>query len=348
MCLGKRWLILLVLLGVMAASCAGAEEIRALLDDSGYADVQVICAGTLEHGETGYAFLISESGGEHSLTGMQWDASGVSVESYGSCGLKLDEAVSIRVLVEGSNPIDRRFVLEMADGSAWEFVCTFRSGWHVYRYTGPDGFVCTLNSGRLSTASSQAAIPQSSWLGNWPDLSRFPKSETEAAVFARNCWESTGGRSLVWGANLRQEPSGSSKSLGKVHVALAEVLEEKPGKNLPWYRVRIGTAEGWVSAPYVVTPIDVESFAHNGSLGIPWAVSTAECELYGAMDGRECVRVLAEGTFMQVLAQTGDWAYVLVTDEPQDFSPSADGVYGYVRVGEVEMYSPYGSSQPLD
>lgn len=344
----KPWCILVVLFCLTAVACAGAAEVTALWEEHGYADWQVLCGSMLEDRETSYAFLITESGGERSLTGLQWStgASDVRIESYGSCGLALEEAVSITALNEGSNPIDRRFVLRMADGSSWEFVSTFRSGWRVYRYTGPDGFVCTLNSGRLSTPSAQAVVAQSSWLGNWPDLSRFPKSEKEAAVFARQCWESTGGRSLVWGAHLRQKPSASSQSLGKVHVALAEVLEEKPGSNLPWYRVKIGSVTGWVSGPYVVSPLDTESFAHNGSLGIPWAKPIEACDLCSAMNERETIRTLPAETFLQVLAQTeSGWAYVLATNEPRDFSLSAEGEHGYVRLEAIEIHSPWNALQ---
>lgn len=342
----KPWCILAMLLCLTVFPCAGAVEITDLLKEHGYADWQVICGSVLEDNETSYAFLITESGAERSLTGMQWDASGVCVEPYGACGLVLEEAVSITALNEGSHPIDRRFVLQMADGSSWEFVSTFRSGWRVYRYNGPDGFVCTLNSGRLSTPAAQAVIPQSSWLGNWPDLSSFPKSEKEAAFFARQCWESTDGRSLVWGAHLRQKPSASSQSLGKVHVALAQVLEEKPGTHQPWYRVKIGSVTGWVSGPYVVSPLDPETFAHNGSLGIPWAKTIEACDLHSTMDERETIRTLPAGTFLQVLAQAeSGWAYVLATNEPRDFSLSADGTYGYVRLETIEIHSPWNALQ---
>ena len=158
------------------------------------------------------------------------------------------------------------------------------------------------------------------------------------------CWEGVNDRCLVWGANLRVKPTSSSRSLGKYHVALAEVLEEKPGKQLPWYRVRIGNAEGWVSGPYAVEPIDQEGFAHNGSLGIPWAEAQAACSLYASMNESDVLLTLRSQTFMQVLAQTEDgWAHVLVTDRAQDFSLFASGTYGYVRTDAILLHSPWNA-----
>lgn len=326
-------------------------HIRQMLDANGYADASVVCGASIERErydernmpvEASTAFLIIQQDGQRSLTGLRWikGTATVSVESCGDCGLDLDSDISLAAVVDGNNPINRRFALRMEDGSSWEFVSTEQGSWRVYRYTGPDGFACTLNGGRLRAGNHYFYLPHSGWLGNWPDLSAFPQSAEEASNFMGQCWEGINDRALVWSANLRLKPTGSSRSLGKYHVALAEVLDEKPGKTLPWYHVRIGNAEGWVSGPYVVDPTDQEGFAFNGSLGIPWAETRAECALHAAMDNSSPLLTLPAKTFMQVLAQTEDgWAHVLVTDQPQDFSLSAEGTYGYVRTEFIDLHT---------
>ena len=366
----RHWFILFVLFCLLFTSAAGAanakehmlnfsngcpSHIRSMLDANGFADAQVVCGASIEleaydergmPAEVSNAFLITRQDGRRSLTGLSWviGTPNVRIESYGPCGLDLDKAVSMTAVISGNSPINRRFVLLMEDRSQWEFVSTFKSSWRVYRYTGPDGFVCTLNSGRLNTDPHYFYLPCSAWLGNWPDLSRFPASAEDASNFMGQCWEGVNDRSLVWGANLREKPTGSSRSLGEYHVALAEVLDQKPGKAQPWYRVRIGNAEGWMSGPYVVDPIDQEGFAHNGSLGIPWAETQAECPLYASMDKNSSLFTLPAQAFMQVLAQTEDgWAHVLVTDQPQDFSLSAPGTYGYVRTDALSLHSPWNA-----
>ena len=365
------WILLWCLLAVC---CAYAQEtaeqvmdfgtdvpahIRRMLDENGYADAQVVCGASIEREaydergmsrEVSTALLITEEAGQRAITGLQWvigpnGPGSAMAESFGSCGLELNSAVCVNAVVDGSSPINRRFALHMADGSSWELLTTYKSSWRVYRYTGPDGFVSTLNSGRLRADNHYFYLPHSGWLGNWPDLSAFPQNAEEASNFMGRCWEGVNDRSLVWGANLRGKPTSSSRSQGEYHVALAEVLEEKPGKQLPWYRVRIGNAEGWMSGPYVVAPNDQEGFAFNGSLGIPWAEAAGECSLYDAMNPDSSLLTLPAHTFMQVLAQTEDgWAHVLVTDCPQDFSLSAPGTYGYVRLDDVVLYSPWSAS----
>jgi len=359
------WIVLLCLLLAAAAYAGELTEktmnfgadapdfIRQMLSENGYADASVVCGALIERegydernapNEVSTAFLITERGGQRELTGIQWaiGTSNVHMESYGSCGLDLDDAVSINAIIDGSSPINRRFALRLKDGSVWEFLSTYQSSWRFYQYIGPDGFVCRLNSGRMNTDSHYFYVPCSAWLGNWPDLSRFPTSDEEASDFMGQCWAGVNDRCLVWGANLRTKPTGSARSLGQYHVALAEVLEEKPGKQLPWYHVRIGNAEGWISGPYVVSPTDQEGFAFNGSLGIPWAQAQTDCPLYAAMSDKNALMILPPQTFMQVLAYTEDgWAHVLVTDRPQDFSLAALGTYGYVRLDSIALHSPW-------
>jgi len=339
-------LCVLIAAGANAECLQFAEEcppmIRQMLDDHGFSDARVVC-GAMIGGEESCAFLVAQGGTGREVIGLRWteNTGKAAVDSFGSCGLELAGAPSVTTLIEGEHPVGRRFVLGLENGDRYEFVSAFAGGWNLYRYTNADGFCCTLNSGRMYTEQSDCFVPCSAWLGNWPDLGLFPKNEKEVAAFALSRWEGIHGRSLVWGAHLREKPTSSSRSLGRLHVVLAEVLEQKPGKTHPWYRVRIGQTEGWVSGPYVVDAGESRNFAFNASLGTPWAVTRAECMLYSAADGGEASGMLPAGTFMQVLAEAENGrALVLVTDEPQNFRLDAPGRSGYVRMEDVEIHQP--------
>ena len=54
--------------------------------------------------------------------------------------------------------------------------------------------------------------------------------------------------------NLRSE--ATSAGLGRYHVALAQVLDQEPGTEVPWYHVQVGGTQGYVSGRYVSFPED--------------------------------------------------------------------------------------------
>jgi hypothetical protein len=151
-----------------------------------------------------------------------------------------------------------------------------------------------------------------------------------------SAWQAvlTDGRAMINGANLREKPTAASRSLGKYINALGEVLEQQPGKNQPWYRVRIGETEGWVSGPYVTFPEEGVRYALR--YGSEYAIAVQETLLLRNPGSGDTVRRLTAGTAMQVLADTGeDWLHVLVTEGGLTLRPEAKGVYGYIPAEAV-------------
>lgn len=82
----------------------------------------------------------------------------------------------------------------------------------------------------------------------------FPKSCADVAK-----WEEWGmpefeeGEAFIFGVNLREKPTGQSKSLGK-YTTRVRVLDRKEGPQAPWYQVQFDDKTGWVSGTYVLWP----------------------------------------------------------------------------------------------
>lgn len=61
------------------------------------------------------------------------------------------------------------------------------------------------------------------------------------------------GEALIFGVNLREQPTGQSRSLGK-YTAIVRVLDRREGTHAPWYQVQFEDKTGWVSGDYVLFP----------------------------------------------------------------------------------------------
>lgn len=82
----------------------------------------------------------------------------------------------------------------------------------------------------------------------------FPKSCAEVAV-----WEEYGmpefaeDEAFIFGVNLREKPTGQSRSLGQ-YTAKVRILDRAEGTHAPWYQVQFDDKTGWVSGAYVLWP----------------------------------------------------------------------------------------------
>lgn len=133
------------------------------------------------------------------------------------------------------------------------------------------------------------------------------------------------------GANLREEPTGKSASMGVVRVALAEKLDQQPGREFPWYQLRIGDTVGWMSGAYVT---------HGIELAPPPAVLRCDREvaLRVAMGG-DTKQLLPAGTALQVVGDCGAWYHVVLPAGEIGWKLDADGTYGYVQASEVTEFA---------
>lgn len=58
---------------------------------------------------------------------------------------------------------------------------------------------------------------------------------------------------MIFGVNLREQPTGKSPSMGK-YTAIVRILDRREGTHAPWYQVQFEDKTGWVSGDYVLFP----------------------------------------------------------------------------------------------
>jgi hypothetical protein len=293
--------------------------------------------------------LMSEVDGRRQFLGLQWlDSDGEAVlDLHEVQGLDLDQVIGVEPTVDGVEAFRRLFGLRFADGGLYQVYAGFGIDWRLFRYVSPAGEQISLLGGELRFGDQQQYVVAANRLIDPRTFAEFPTSYQAAARWAEASWAGVlaDGRSLIWGANLRQRPTGSSPSLGKYVVAMAEVLDQQPGKIWPWVKVRIGETVGWVSGNYVAAPENRQRFAaHCG--GVEGAVASAPVRLYRQPDMSAPSVEVPQGSWMQVLAETADgWLHVLVTGDGPDLRPEARGAYGYVRADAVERGLVSGSDE---
>ena len=94
-------------------------------------------------------------------------------------------------------------------------------------------------------------------------------------------------------------------------MALAQVLDQKPGTEVPWYHVQVGGTQGYVSGRYVSFPEDWAEFVYRASSPCPVVTAVAGRSVVTDMDGGGALCVAEAGRRMRVLAETEDgWLHV--------------------------------------
>lgn len=172
-------------------------------------------------------------------------------------------------------------------------------------------------------------------LAAW-DMESFPRDGAQLQQYAETHQpRHSESQAFLCGANLREKPTSKSGLIG-VYSARAEVLGSQMGTVEPWYHVRVGDTEGWVTANYCLngSQYDIRYYA-MGAVSVNPARADREIELRKSPNGEVFARLLP-GAMMHVITETDGWLHVIV---PQDgeLGPIADwdGVYGYVRSSEV-------------
>ncbi|MEA5013715.1 MAG: SH3 domain-containing protein [Candidatus Limiplasma sp.] len=182
-------------------------------------------------------------------------------------------------------------------------------------------------------------------------VGEYPATREEAQRMAKESLRLFEGKNLaiLYGANLRKEPTARSQSLGKAQPgALAEVLGQKPGKDYPWFHLRLGNVECYVAGNYVhpipqpdvfaADPLSLRVFA---IMPPPVVRAREACALRQSPggSGKEAARLEA-GTQMHVLSVTSDGYYqVMVPRDEPDWYMDVEGTSGYVKGAEVEGVS---------
>lgn len=149
-----------------------------------------------------------------------------------------------------------------------EFIVSIREDARVilerYRADCPDGSELSIHAGRGSISASRMldGIEQESGraagifggrLRSWT-YDAFPKSCAQVnSLDGAGMPEFEEGEALIFGVNLREQPTGQSRSLGK-YTAIVRILDRAEGTHAPWYQVQWDDKIGWVSGDYVLFP----------------------------------------------------------------------------------------------
>lgn len=175
------------------------------------------------------------------------------------------------------------------------------------------------------------------YLDFW-DIDAFPR--TEAAFHEAQGDALPEGYGVIAGVRLRRETSTHSEILGDYFSGVpVMVLEELPGDPDPWYRVRIGSVEGYMSSRYVDFPgSPCTMYPLQSNVTLPPVAACAQDTALKAGTGwfDRTVQELPSGTRLRVLAEQGDWLHVAVADGPMGWLALTDGLAdGYVRAADV-------------
>ena len=170
------------------------------------------------------------------------------------------------------------------------------------------------------------------------DAEQFPKSAESCRQAAAGAFTLPEGYGVVSGVHLRAQTSSHSADLGMYETgALVQVLKTLPGDPSPWYRVRAGQVEGYMSSSYV----QYENSADAAGMlfrYVPLRVAKVkqDCALKkgtGWLDGK--IIDLSAGTKMHVIATKGDWLHIMIPQGEIGWVMDVNGTDGYVKAAEV-------------
>ena len=309
------------------------QAVRDLMGGHGLGDARCVCGAALEvepmAGDgnvdgllfTSSALMVVERGGAYALVGLRWEPGGSNarVEDFGAMGLPLGEGCTVRPLWDENKRM-----------CAFGFCFLWRRAGRRTAFS--------LNA-EVETDGERFCVPVKTWLAERTRLDSLPLTAGEARRLEEESRAALEGTDLclIWGANLRTEPTSRSRSLGMYHVALAQVLGQEPGTEVPWYHVRVGETEGYVSGRYVAFPADWANFVRRASVPCPVA-ETDGGPLMGEMDGGALCTLEAERRLL-VLAETEDgWLHVFVPEDEPDGTLDQPGTYGYLRREDVTLW----------
>lgn len=105
----------------------------------------------------------------------------------------------------------------------------------------------------------------------------------------------------------------------------------------PWYHVRVGHVEGWMSGVYVAFPRTREFVRSRGYIPLPVGRANQTVTLRTAMsDQSEAVCEVAQDTLMHVLNEpVNGWVHVMIPQGELSWQMDSDGTSGYLREEEI-------------
>lgn len=135
----------------------------------------------------------------------------------------------------------------------------------------------------------------------------------------------------IWGVNLREEPTGKSRSWGK-YTAKVKILGQQPGLEVPWFHVRIGDLDGWVSGLYLRTQraVRADEWADSVNTVLRVCRAKADTTLLRRPDGND-VKAVPAGTLLHVIEENDGWLHVILPRGEISWRTDWNGTYGFVE-----------------
>ena len=291
-----------------------------------YLDADTKVWHTVPVGETallsGRDLYITYSGADRRFT-LHYPVSDTEEESF-LCRLAVyyataDTTATVCELVEYRHTDlaqNASLVIDSGFGSAY-------SGWYT---------VTATKNGTSTQKQYLALVPG---ILEYVDADAFPRTAEACEQAVRESAVIPQGYGLTQTLHLREKTSSHSKDLGLyLRGTLVEVLDTLPGTAYPWYRVRIGNAEGYMSSNYVDY--------HDGMKSLPTGIAPCLGKTKGGtalknqMSGlSQTVADLPEGTLVRVLAECGNWLHVSVPANADDWLMQPGEVCGYLKSGAI-------------
>lgn len=348
-------------------------EVRKALDGKGFKEYQGVCGALLETlpkgkkanmAETNATALVAvEKDSRRVLVGISRSGNTPwSVVSLGEGALIKGREFEITLRGIGSESVrelNTRFcvVYQGANGGteSYGFWVGWAGLWYMKTYEALDAKgegTCILaeypdygfRMVTLPTEDVRAGTFYAAYVPLWAEymnIADFPTTEAQAKSVAEASWKRFEGTDLAMAygdVNLRESPTSESRSLFKFNSgALVHVLGQEKGKYQPWYHVRVGQAEGWVSGVYLKFPKNEDIVEAMWHLPLPVARTKKDIALSDRPDRNgQSLAKLPEGTLLHVIAVVDrNWLYVMAPQGEISWEMDVDGVGGYIRADQV-------------
>ncbi len=357
-------LMFLLMLPVLAAADSPyqmftfAESIPQRLEEplAGYlpADSRIISGAAIDHAELGSmedepgtfasysALLLVEQADSLHLIAAAWvDSLPWQMNDFTHL-LRRDENVSISIYQPEPNRIPLFSVDYPMDVGKISDLMLLRGNrlWHLAGHINEAaGVSISIGLDSITVIDPQGrdmyVYAEGFWMEYMDDISAVPVSRAEVetldtaaeSIFVSN---TAAGRAYTQGANLRQEATQSSASLGMYHTGTPLTLlgDQVQGKQYPWLHVRIGHTEGWMSRNYII-----EQVAQD--YPVPMGRTVDGCSMYAAPGDAQPIAQLSPGTTFHILTKIDGLYHICIPQGEISWDVDRNGTYGYIPANGI-------------
>ncbi len=176
-----------------------------------------------------------------------------------------------------------------------------------------------------------------SGLMEYINVSDFPTTEEACREAAAASQSIPDGYGITASVHLRKDTSSHSQDLGMyMPGTLVEILDILPGTSAPWYHVRIGVAEGYMSGNYVSYKEDQPGTIFHAVLRVGRLKNDTQLKQgTGLLDA--AVVKLPAGSLVRVLADGGNWLHVSVPGDENSWFMQQGETNGFIKKSAVDQ-----------